>query len=117
MSDLQNLVQDGRALTSHILPSSIAPVERGLDQIEAASARLLKRTAASRGANGMDVTMKSDAIDSRTAYLLASRGIDSDRVMHNLLEINLGLSFEPLQGVADTDLESYLRNEVFQCII
>ncbi|KAJ3366107.1 hypothetical protein HDU91_001981 [Kappamyces sp. JEL0680] len=51
------------------------------------------------------------APDSRTAFLLASRGIDSDRVMQNLVDINLGLSFEPLQGIADTDIEAYLRNE------
>jgi nuclear pore complex protein Nup93 len=42
---------------------------------------------------------------------LASRGIDSDRLVQNLVDINLGLSFEPLQGVADTDIQAFLRNE------
>ncbi len=45
---LKNLVQESRQLTSHILPTSIAPIERGLDQIEASTKRLLRRTAASQ---------------------------------------------------------------------
>lgn len=49
--------------------------------------------------------------DSRTAYLLASRGIDADRALHTLADINLALSFEPLQAIPDTDIDAYLRHE------
>lgn len=50
-------------------------------------------------------------VDNRTAYLLASRGIDTDKVFENLVDLNLGLTFEPLRGVPDTDIEQFLRNE------
>lgn len=104
MDEIRNLVQSSRELTSHILPTGLGPVERGLEQIEAQTNRLLKRT-----------TSKQDSpqkkIDSRTQYLLASRGIDTDKVLENLVDINLGLTFEPLSGVPDTDIEGYLRNE------
>lgn len=109
--NLANLVQDAKALTSHILPTTLVPIERGLDQIEASTKRLLKRTTAGRAGGDLSPNKVTGTIDSRTAYLLASRGIDSDRVLQSLVNINLGLSFEPLQGIADTDVESYLRNE------
>jgi nuclear pore complex protein Nup93 len=100
-NNLKNLVQESRQLTNHILPTGLTPLERGLEQIEAQTKRLLKRT-----------TSRQDSpqkVDNRTQYLLASRGIDSDKVLENLVDINLGLTF--VQGVPDTDIEGYLRNE------
>lgn len=124
-TSLKNLVQDARQLTSHILPTSLTPVERGLDQIEASTKRLLRRTTTSAGRvansdrqedfdNRSPINMSLlpvPAADSRTAYLLASRGMDSDRVLQSLADINLALSFEPLQAIPDTDIEAYLRHE------
>jgi nuclear pore complex protein Nup93 len=103
MNNLKNLVQESRQLTNHILPTGLTPLERGLEQIDAQTKRLLKRT------TSRDSPQKK--VDNRTQYLLASRGIDSDKVLENLVDINLGLTFEPLHGVPDTDIEGYLRNE------
>lgn len=101
--NLKNLVQESRQLTNHILPTGLTPLERGLEQIKSQTKRLMKRVAVK------DST--SRIVDNRTAYLLASRGIDTDKVLDNLVDINLGLTFEPLHGVPDTDVDLYLRNE------
>jgi nuclear pore complex protein Nup93 len=105
MSNLKNLVQESRQLTNHILPSGLTPLERGLEQIEAQTKRLLKRT------SSRQESPQNKKLDNRTQYLLASRGIDTDRVLENLVDIHLGLTFEPLQGIPDTDIEGFLRNE------
>lgn len=54
---------------------------------------------------------EGDTIDAQTAYLLANKGFDPNQIKSQLMEIDLGLTFEPLHGVADTDVEGYLRNE------
>jgi hypothetical protein len=105
MNNLKNLVQESRQLTNHILPTNLTPLERGIEQIEAQTKRLLKRTT-SRQAGP-----QNKKVDNRTQYLLASKGIDADKVLETLVDINLGLTFEPLQGVPDTDIEGFLRNE------
>jgi hypothetical protein len=44
--NLKNLVQESRALTNHILPTGLTPLDRGLEQIESQTKRLLKRSTA-----------------------------------------------------------------------
>lgn len=110
----------------------------GLDQIEASTKRLLRRTTARaphhqqlqqqfHEGNGIHDSGPHDSAgqspthtstflaaappDSRTAFLLASRGIDADKALHTLGDINLALSFEPLQAIPDTDIDAYLRHE------
>ena len=102
MNSLRNLVQESRQLTNHILPTGLTPLDRGLEQIEVQTKRLLKRTSSRQD---------TQKVDNRTQYLLASRGIDTDKVLESLVDVNLGLTFEPLQGVSDTDIEGFLRNE------
>ncbi|KAJ2999306.1 hypothetical protein HDV02_003240 [Globomyces sp. JEL0801] len=104
--NLKAIAQESKQLTNHVLPSGLTPLERGLEQIESQSKRVLRRTTARQ-----DSPTKNQTVDNRTAYLLASRGIDTDKVLENMVGINLALSFEPLQGVPDTGIEAYLQNE------
>jgi nuclear pore complex protein Nup93 len=43
--------------------------------------------------------------------LLASRGVDPERLTKTLSSIDLKATFEPLEPIAETDLESYLKHE------
>ncbi|KAJ3262323.1 hypothetical protein HK103_002737 [Boothiomyces macroporosus] len=104
--NLKNLVLEGRSLTNHILPTGVEQIERGIEQIEAQTKRLLRRSSTRQ-----DSPNKKQNVDNRTAYLLASRGIDADKVLENLVDIKLGLTFDPLQGLPDTDIDGYLVNE------
>ncbi|KAJ3322769.1 hypothetical protein HDU76_013803 [Blyttiomyces sp. JEL0837] len=50
-------------------------------------------------------------IDARAAYLLANRGFDADKVTATLNLITPSATFEPIEGLYDTDVEGYLRME------
>jgi SOS response regulatory protein OraA/RecX len=83
--------EQSRQLTSHIISQSHAPIERSLEQIQEQTKRLMRRT------------VQDESADAKAAYLLANRGFDAETVREQVNEINL--TFEPLSGVADTDIE------------
>jgi nuclear pore complex protein Nup93 len=96
--DFKQLLEQSRQLTTHIVTPH-APLERGLEHIEAQTRRLLSRTRSDH--------VKKD----RASYLLANRGFDAEKVSETLNRINLALSFEPLDSIPDTDINGYLRND------
>lgn len=116
-----SLLEQSRQLTNHISSkeSSIGVLDRGLDQIESQTKRLLKRnlqqgepsSAGFPSTGDRDRRIGPVDIDARTAYLLAKRGFDLQTVSSTLDQINLSHTFEPLDGVVENDIESYLMNE------
>jgi nuclear pore complex protein Nup93 len=126
LPDFNKLFEQSRQLTAHIVaPDTMPQLERGLDQIDALTKKL--STKASRagdptlyasntpGTTGSSVAGASGAvkgqIDARTAYLLANRGFDAEKVTATLNKINPAATFEPVEGLYDTDIEGYLRLE------
>ncbi|KAJ3089450.1 hypothetical protein HK102_006381 [Quaeritorhiza haematococci] len=97
----QSLLEQSRQLTNHIITPGLPQLERGLDQIENQSRKLVTKAAREGG----------NIVDTRTAYLLANKGYDAERVSETLNAINLASTFEPLQPLHDTDIEGYLRHE------
>ena len=107
-SDFQDLLEQSKRLTNHIVPNGFVAPERGLEQIEKQTKRLLQRAYEQSGSTA---GATQPQIDPRAAFMLASKGFDADRVRETIDQINLALTFEPLQAVHDTDIEGYLRNE------
>lgn len=105
--DFQKLLEQSRQLNNHVAPPGLPQLERSIEQIDSRSKNLLKRQ--QRGADGGAGTPA--AVDTRTAFLLANRGFDTDKVSNVLNQINLARAFEPLVGIRDTDIEGYLSNE------
>ncbi|KAJ3116394.1 hypothetical protein HDU96_009752 [Phlyctochytrium bullatum] len=135
LADLNQIYEQSRRLTAHIVtPGSIPQLERGLDQIASQTKKLSAK--ASRAGDGAGASFRASAasalgfdgglgalgdvsgaaapaapgqIDSRTAYLLAKKGFDADKVAATLSKIDPASTFEPVEGVYDTDLEGHLR--------
>jgi nuclear pore complex protein Nup93 len=42
---------------------------------------------------------------------LARQGFDTEKLTQNLSSIDLKTTFEPLESISETDLESYLKHE------
>ena len=104
---LQQQLERSKQLTSHIVSNMTDTIDRPLEQIQAQTNRLYQRTAVRSDADGPGQT----TINSRAAFLLANKGFDAERVAENLDNMNLALSFEPLQGLPDTDIQGFLKNE------
>ena len=109
MNNFNQLLEQSRQLTNHIVAPSLTPIQRGLEQIEAQTKRLLKRT--TTVVDDGNKPPNNATLDSRAAYLLAKQGIDADKVMQTLDQIDLTHTFEPLQGVGDADIDAFLSNE------
>ncbi|KAI9000241.1 Nup93/Nic96-domain-containing protein [Gaertneriomyces semiglobifer] len=103
---LSELLEQSRQLTNHILPSGVAHVNRGLDQLDAQSKRIVAKSE-----QKLNATLPHGGVDARTASLLASRGLDPVKVRENLESIDGTQSFERLGALKDTDVEGYLNNE------
>eukprot|EP00126_Sphaerothecum_destruens_P000937 Sdes_comp11788_c0_seq1m2852 len=83
-----------------VLGSNDGPqLVRGFDQIGNQSSKLVRKTA--RGDSG---SVKASA-------LLASKGFDLEKSQQELDSINMKATFEPLDPLADTDVDGYLRHE------
>ncbi|KAI8822571.1 Nup93/Nic96-domain-containing protein [Fimicolochytrium jonesii] len=112
-SGLPLLYEQSRQLTNHVVRTDVPQLERTLDQIDADSKRLFKRTTrvaemgAASGAGGAQAV----GLDTRAIYLLANKGFDHEKVRQTLDQIDLTQSLEPLTAVGDTDIEGYLKNE------
>ncbi|KAJ1951162.1 nuclear pore complex subunit, partial [Dispira parvispora] len=103
---LQQLLEESQRLTSNITTGDVPTINRGLDQIEEESRRLLSKSILDRGAQ-----------DSNGQYLLASSGVDSDRLSSALQSFKLGTTFESIQSIPDGDVEAYLQCQREQLII
>jgi hypothetical protein len=49
--------------------------------------------------------------------LLASKGFDAEKFTKSLTMIDVEHTFEPLEAIQDTDVESYLRHEYEMAIV
>eukprot|EP01087_Luapelamoeba_hula_P017487 TRINITY_DN5517_c0_g1_i2.p1 TRINITY_DN5517_c0_g1~~TRINITY_DN5517_c0_g1_i2.p1 ORF type:complete len:803 (-),score=83.30 TRINITY_DN5517_c0_g1_i2:135-2543(-) len=88
-----------RQLTQHLTTSDFL-IQRSAEQIDETSRRLAAKTA-----------LSEDASKNKGRYLLATKGFDAEKLAQNLNSISLKSTFEPLEPLGDTDLESYLRTE------
>ncbi|ORY59799.1 NIC-domain-containing protein [Neocallimastix californiae] len=99
------LLEQSRQLNSHIYNTSLPILERDLDQIESQSRKLAAK--ALRAGEGI--------IDTGACCLLANGGFPVEQVsqiMENLNTLTLATTFEPLQPIPDTDIESFLNLEL-----
>ncbi|XP_071785698.1 nuclear pore complex protein Nup93-like [Asterias amurensis] len=98
-----DLLRDAEQLTANVDSGAELPrVERNLHQIMESSQRLWTKTA-QVGA--------PDAADVKASILLGSKGIDVPRISQRLETLSTTKTFEPLEPIADTDIQSFLRNE------
>lgn len=104
------LLEQSRQLNSHIYNTSLPILERDLDQIESQSRKLAAK--ALRAGEGI--------IDTGACCLLANGGFPVEQVsqiMENLNTLTLATTFEPLQPIPDTDIESFLNFELENIIL
>eukprot|EP01137_Pigoraptor_chileana_P033875 Opistho-2@25511 len=102
-----DLLQQSMLLVSSLDEVTEMPtVQRNIEQIERASRDLLQKHA-----------RPGDGAALKGQYLLATHGIDPEESKRNLDALNLKTTFEPLEPVEDTDVQSYLRHEYDMLIL
>uniref|UniRef100_A0A2A4JA62 Nuclear pore protein n=1 Tax=Heliothis virescens TaxID=7102 RepID=A0A2A4JA62_HELVI len=98
--DFSKLLQQAEQLTTEIEGNEELPrVERSLGQVLEASQELYSRV------------IQSGANDIQAHLLFGSKGIDLQQISQKLETLSSKRTFEPLQPIADSDIESFLRNE------
>ncbi|PWZ03679.1 NIC-domain-containing protein [Testicularia cyperi] len=105
---LSELLQQSRKLTNHLGRSDLPQIQLGLDQIENQSRKLVSKS------------LRSGSVqpgDARAHYFLANGGIDAAQLADTINSANIANTFEPLQPIYDTDVESYLTHEHQQVVI
>ncbi|TKY89944.1 hypothetical protein EX895_001242 [Sporisorium graminicola] len=105
---LSDLLQQSRKLTNHLGRSDLPQIQLGLDQIENQSRKLVSKSLRAGSAQPGDA---------RAHYFLANGGIDAAQLADTIHSANIASTFEPLQPIYDTDVESYLTHEHQQVII
>ncbi|XP_022098079.1 nuclear pore complex protein Nup93-like isoform X2 [Acanthaster planci] len=99
----EDLLRDAEQLTANVDSGGELPrVERNLHQIMETSQRLWTKTAQ---------VGTPDAADVKASILLGSKGLDVPRISQRLETLSATKTFEPLEPIADTDIQSFLRNE------
>ncbi|PWN52304.1 NIC-domain-containing protein [Violaceomyces palustris] len=105
---LAELLQQSRKLTNHLGRSDLPQIQLGLDQIENQSRKLVSKS------------LRSGTVqpgDARAHYFLANGGIDAAELADTINAANIANTFEPLQPIYDTDVESYLKHGHEQVIL
>ncbi|XP_013134005.1 PREDICTED: nuclear pore complex protein Nup93-like [Papilio polytes] len=98
--DFSKLLQEAEQLTTEIEGNEELPrVERSLGQVLEASHELYSRV------------IQSGANDIQAHLLFGSKGIDLQQISQKLETLSSKRTFEPLQPIADSDVESFLKNE------
>ncbi|KAG6450374.1 hypothetical protein O3G_MSEX006577 [Manduca sexta] len=98
--DFSKLLQQAEQLTTEIEGNEELPrVERSLGQVLEASQELYSRV------------IQSGTNDIQAHLLFGSKGIDLKQISQKLETLSAKRTFEPLQPIADSDIESFLRNE------
>ncbi|XP_063617418.1 nuclear pore complex protein Nup93-like [Cydia splendana] len=99
-SDFSKLLQQAEQLTTEIEGNEELPrVERSLGQVLEASQELYSKV------------IQSGANDIQAHLLFGSKGIDLQQISQKLDTLSSKRTFEPLQPIADSDVESFLKNE------
>ncbi|GBP06032.1 Nuclear pore complex protein Nup93-1 [Eumeta japonica] len=103
---IYKLLQQAEQLTTEIEGNEELPrVERSLGQVLEASQELYSKVTQS-GAN-----------DIQAHLLFGSKGIDLQQISQKLETLSSKRTFEPLQPIADSDVESFLKNEKENAIL
>lgn len=98
-SDLQ---QQAEQLTAEMESGTDLPrVTRNLAQILEAGERLLSKVA----------PISQDSSDVKASILLGTKGFDVPKISQKLEGLSAAKTFESLEPVRDTDIQSFLRNE------
>ncbi|XP_054774243.2 nuclear pore complex protein Nup93-like [Lytechinus pictus] len=98
-----DLLRDAEQLTADVDTGSELPkVEQTLHQIMETSQRLWTKTAQ---------LGTSEAADVKASILLGSKGLDIPRISQRLETLSAAKTYEPLEPIADTDIQGLLRNE------
>ncbi|CAK1602830.1 unnamed protein product [Parnassius mnemosyne] len=98
--DFSKLLQQAEQLTTEIEGNEELPrVERSLGQVLEASQELYSRV------------IQSGVNDIQAHLLFGSKGIDLQQISQKLETLSSKRTFEPLQPIADSDVESFLKNE------
>lgn len=105
---LSELLQQSKKLTNHLGRSDLPQIQLGLDQIENQSRKLVSKSLRSGS---------TQPADARAHYFLANGGIDAAQLADTINAANIASTFEPLQPIYDTDVESYLTHEHQQVVI
>ncbi|XP_072937002.1 nuclear pore complex protein Nup93-like [Epargyreus clarus] len=98
--DFSKLLQQAEQLTTEIEGNEDLPrVDRSLGQVLEASHELYSRV------------IQSGSNDVQAHLLFGSKGIDLQQISQKLETLSSKRTFEPLQPIADSDIESFLKNE------
>ncbi|CAD5117218.1 DgyrCDS6014 [Dimorphilus gyrociliatus] len=101
VDDFADLANAAQQLTAGMTPVGQLPrVERTLFQIRDAAERLASKT-----------TQVEQESKVKASLLLGSKGFDLQTMSQKLSNISSAKTFEPLEPVHETDIESFLKNE------
>ncbi|XP_037938860.1 nuclear pore complex protein Nup93-1-like [Teleopsis dalmanni] len=104
--DFNTLLQQAQRLTNETQDSEELPrVERTISQVLEATEELHSRVT------------QTGAQDIQAHILLGSKGIDLPKLTQKLESLNTQKTFEPLDPIADTDIQSFLKNEKENAIL
>lgn len=102
VADFSDLRQQAEQLTAEFDSASDLPrVNRNIAQILEAGSRLLSKVA----------PISQDSTDVRASILLGTKGYDVPKISQKLEGLSASKTFEPLEPVKDTDIQSFLKNE------
>lgn len=100
--NFNDLQQQAEQLTAEMESGTDLPrVTRNLAQILEAGERLLSKVA----------PISQDSSDVKASILLGTKGFDVPKISQKLEGLSAAKTFEPLEPVRDTDIQSFLRNE------
>ncbi|KAK3085381.1 hypothetical protein FSP39_002489 [Pinctada imbricata] len=100
--DFADLLQQADQLAADAETGSDLPrVTRNLNQIYETSQRLVSKVA----------PISQDSTDVKASILLGTKGYDVPKISQKLEGLSAAKTFEPLEPVRDTDIQSFLRNE------
>lgn len=102
--DFNSLLQQAQKLTQNINDVPLT-VERTITQVLEATNELHSRVT------------QTGAQDMQAHILLGSKGVDLPKISKKLEALSSRKTFESLDSVADTDIQSFLRNEKENAIL
>ncbi|XP_055914053.1 nuclear pore complex protein Nup93-1-like [Eupeodes corollae] len=104
--DFSSLLQQAQRLTNETQNTEELPrVERTISQVLQATQELHSRVT------------QTGAQDIQAHILLGSKGIDLPKISQKLETLSTRKTFEPLDPIADTDIQSFLKNEKENAIL
>ncbi|KAJ8303074.1 hypothetical protein KUTeg_019470 [Tegillarca granosa] len=98
--DFADLQQQADQLTAE-MDTDLPRISRNLTQILEAGSRLLSKVA----------PISQESTDVKASILLGTKGYDIPKISQKLEGLSAAKTFEPLEPVRDTDIQSFLKNE------